>query len=84
MYEPADGGEAETVVYDAERKQDTLITVKREGNTCSVEVTGQKPCRAKLMNAGGEIRVTGADFQMSDKTVTLFFAEGGTAEVRVG
>ncbi len=84
VYGPADGGEAETVVYDAERKQDTLIRVKREGNTCSVEVTGQKPCRAKLMNAGGEIRVTGADFQMSDKTVTLFFAEGGTAEVRVG
>lgn len=81
VYALAEGKEAGTVVYDAQAAQDTLVRIVRTGKEIKAEVTGDKPCRVVLVNAGTAAEVSGAAWSAEDSDIVLSFQGSGTAVV---
>lgn len=94
VYALEDGAETGTVVYDgqngqksvvcgAQGGQDTLVQVERRGSTYLVDVTGDKPCKVELLNAGIAAEADGAAYRNVNQDIVLSFEKGGTARVTV-
>lgn len=94
VYALEDGAETGTVVYDrqngqksvvcgAQSGQDTLVQVERRGSTYLVDVTGDKPCKVELLNAGIAAEADGAAYRNVNQDIVLSFEKGGRARVTV-
>ena len=81
VYAPGDGEETGTVVYDGQAQQDTLVQIERQGKQYRVDVTGDKPCRVILVNAGSRAKVSGAAWEVRGKDIILAFEKSGMAQV---
>lgn len=95
VYSLADGGKAETAVYDGQAKRETSVRIEREGDVYKVEVTGEKPCRVVLMNGGAQAEAQGMAVNPGAVTedcgttaggrgsdMVLCFEKSGTATLR--
>ena len=81
VYASGDGEEAGTVVYNGKCEQDTLIQVERRGDAYRIDVTGDKPCKVELVNAGAVAEVSGAACEIRGNDIVLSFEKGGLAAV---
>ena len=83
VYALSDGSEAGTVVYDGKANQDTLVQIARRDREYQVDVTGEKPCRVELINAGTIAEVHGAEAVNRGRNIILSFEKDGLATVCV-
>ncbi len=83
VYALEEVGETGTVVYDNCIEQDTLVQVERIGDVYKVDVTGEKPCRVVLVNAGTIKESHGAFAVKSGTDIIISFEKSGTVTVQV-
>ena len=81
VYEVADGGKAETVVYSGDALLEAEISVERAEETYTVTFHGGKPCTVVLAGTGQPKCVQGAPCHVQDKDAVLSFEKSGTATV---
>ncbi|MCI9337002.1 MAG: alpha-xylosidase [Lachnospiraceae bacterium] len=81
VYEVADGGKAETVVYSGDALLEAEISVERAEETYTVTFHGGKPCMVVLAGTGQPKCVQGALCHVQDKDAVLSFEKSGTATV---
>ena len=81
VYEVADGGKAETVVYSGDALLEAEISVEHAEETYTVTFHGEKPCTVVLAGTGQPKCVQGALCHVQDKDAVLSFEKSGTATV---
>lgn len=87
VYRVKDGQILKSAVYDDNAAAVSELSVTRNGNTCRIKVSAEKPCTVKLMNVTSPVKVSGGDqvphpYLMEDGR-NLAIAFGGSGEVEV-
>jgi alpha-D-xyloside xylohydrolase len=66
-----DGKEAQTVVYSTENEVESGIAVSRTGNTYTIRIDSEKPCKVELVHAGTAASVEGAVLEQQEDSIVL-------------
>jgi alpha-D-xyloside xylohydrolase len=77
-----DGKEAKTSVYSTENEVESKIEVSRTGNTYTIRIDSEKPCKVELVHAGTASSVEGAAFEQQEDGIVLA-CEGAAREIKV-
>jgi alpha-D-xyloside xylohydrolase len=77
-----DGKEAQTVVYSTENEVESQIRVSRSGNTYSICIDSEKPCKVELVHAGTVASVEGASYEQQEDSIVLT-CDGAEKEIKV-
>jgi alpha-D-xyloside xylohydrolase len=77
-----DGKEAQTVVYSTENEVESGIAVSRTGNTYTIRIDSEKPCKVELVHAGTAASVEGAVLEQQEDSIVLT-CDGAEKEIKV-